>query len=52
MADPAKKVVEAWVNPGKYPAYHYYMRRKLSKEWPMLARAIRELVRESRGEKK
>lgn len=41
----AKEVVDAWVVEGPAPLVHRRAQRKLEKEWPTLARAVKALVR-------
>lgn len=40
----AEKVYKAWRVEGVNPAYHRQQMARLHKEWPVLAKAIEELV--------
>lgn len=38
------KVIEAWTKAGSHPAYHFAMQKQLKREWPVLAKAIENLI--------
>lgn len=44
-----EKIRRAIENPGSHPAYHREVMTRHRKEWPVLWRAIDELMRESRA---
>lgn len=41
----ARRIVQAWTDEGWAPAYHHGQKRHLHKHWPMLYRAIDDLVK-------
>jgi hypothetical protein len=41
-------VCNAWTNPGPHVVYHREMQEKLEREWPVLANAIKNLVKGTR----
>lgn len=43
---PEEAIVAAWTNEGSHPAYHQSIIRSIDGSAPLLARAIRRLVRE------
>lgn len=46
LQDAAQKVIDAWVKPGRMPLVHSLAVGALWKEWPTLAIAIDDLVKE------
>jgi hypothetical protein len=38
-------IINAWVVSGRNPEYHKHMQNKLRKDWPILVKAIEELVK-------
>jgi hypothetical protein len=43
-----EQLVNAWENSGSHPPFHDRMKRKLQREWPVLAEAIQALVDEQK----
>jgi hypothetical protein len=41
-------VCDAWTVPGPHVVYHREMQEKLEREWPVLANAIKNLVKGTR----
>lgn len=44
VIEKASAVAKAWSEPGVAPAYHRQAQRKLAREWPVLAEAVKALV--------
>lgn len=45
--DALRAVLDAYVQPGRYPAHHRRAQADLARTWPTLSRALRELEREA-----
>jgi hypothetical protein len=44
LEDARAVLTRAWSDPGPVPQYHYAMRAELTERWPVLARAIEQLI--------
>lgn len=42
--DAGSAIVEAWTNQGPVPSYHRSVKRRLRRDWPVLATAIEHFV--------
>ena len=45
----ARRILNAWTEPGPRPAIHLEAQRKLRKEWPALANALDALAQKRRS---
>lgn len=39
-----RAILDAYINKGKYPEYHTYLKNGLKKDWPQLSRAIENAI--------
>lgn len=52
MTEHERRLFAAWVDEGANPTYHRGARRRLRREWPVLAQALDNLVREELARRK